>query len=357
MRYVEAAYIAGTSDLRILMRHVIPNAMAPVLAQLSVNIGWAILLTVGLSFIGAGVRAPTPEWGSMIAMGFQNIVTGQWWPSIFPGHGAGRHRLRLLAGRLQRRGAGRSGATPQRLAGQIARQARLGRRGRGVGGARTMLSYIGRRLIFVGTAAARHRAGQLPPGEAHPRRSGGADAGPDRDRTTGWRACAPSWASTARCSCSSASICGASSTAISARPGRRRMPVTEDLVQRFPATLELVTLRCCWRMLIGMPLGVAAARHKRGVSRKIADYYGLFAGALPDFWFALVLIFVFYTMLGIVPAPLGRIDIAVIPPPTVTGSLLIDSLVARRLAGAADRRRASDPAGTDARLDQRRHRS
>lgn len=85
MRYVEAAYIAGTSDWDILTRHVIPNAMAPVLAQLSVNIGWAVLLTASLSFIGAGVEAPTPEWGSMIAMGFQNIVTGHWWPSIFPG--------------------------------------------------------------------------------------------------------------------------------------------------------------------------------------------------------------------------------------------------------------------------------
>lgn len=85
LRYVEAAYIAGTSDLGILTRHVIPNAMAPVLAQLSVNIGWAILLTAGLSFIGAGVEAPTPEWGSMIAMGYQNIITGHWWPSIFPG--------------------------------------------------------------------------------------------------------------------------------------------------------------------------------------------------------------------------------------------------------------------------------
>ena len=85
MRYVEAAYIAGVSDLEILRRHVIPNAIAPVLAQLSVNIGWAILLTAALSFIGAGVEAPTPEWGSMIAMGFQSIITGHWWPSIFPG--------------------------------------------------------------------------------------------------------------------------------------------------------------------------------------------------------------------------------------------------------------------------------
>ena len=85
MRYVEAAYVAGTSDLKIIVAHVIPNSIAPLLAQLSVNIGWAILLTSALSFIGAGVEAPTPEWGSMISMGFQNIVTGHWWPSIFPG--------------------------------------------------------------------------------------------------------------------------------------------------------------------------------------------------------------------------------------------------------------------------------
>jgi peptide/nickel transport system permease protein len=85
LRYVEAAYVAGASDLAILGRHVVPNSIAPLVAQLSINIGWAVLLTAGLSFVGAGVVAPTPEWGSMIAMGFQNVVTGQWWPSVFPG--------------------------------------------------------------------------------------------------------------------------------------------------------------------------------------------------------------------------------------------------------------------------------
>lgn len=85
MRYVEAAQVAGLSDLYTITRHVIPNAIAPVLAQMSINIGWSILLTAGLSFVGAGVRPPTPEWGSMIAMGFQNVVTGQWWPSLYPG--------------------------------------------------------------------------------------------------------------------------------------------------------------------------------------------------------------------------------------------------------------------------------
>ena len=60
-------------------------SLGPILSQLSVNIGWSVLLTAALSFAGAGVAAPTPEWGSMIAIGFQNVVTGQWWPSIFPG--------------------------------------------------------------------------------------------------------------------------------------------------------------------------------------------------------------------------------------------------------------------------------
>jgi peptide/nickel transport system permease protein len=84
-RYVEASLVAGFSDMRTILRHVLPNAMGPALAQLSVNVGWSILLTAGLSFVGAGVRAPTPEWGSMIAVGFQNVVTGEWWPSVFPG--------------------------------------------------------------------------------------------------------------------------------------------------------------------------------------------------------------------------------------------------------------------------------
>ena len=85
MRYVEAAFVSGISDLVIVRRHILPNAIAPALAHLSVNVGWSILLTAGLSFVGAGVRAPTPEWGSMIAMGFPNVMTGQWWPSVFPG--------------------------------------------------------------------------------------------------------------------------------------------------------------------------------------------------------------------------------------------------------------------------------
>ena len=83
--FVESARVSGAGDLYLLRHHLVPNALAAVLAQMAINIGAAVLLAAGLSFIGAGVRAPTPEWGSMIAMGFQNVITGQWWPSLFPG--------------------------------------------------------------------------------------------------------------------------------------------------------------------------------------------------------------------------------------------------------------------------------
>ena len=83
--FIEAARAIGGRDRWIIREHILPNAIGPVVANASVTIGWAILLTAGLSFIGAGVRVPTPEWGSMIAVGAKNVYTGEWWPSVFPG--------------------------------------------------------------------------------------------------------------------------------------------------------------------------------------------------------------------------------------------------------------------------------
>jgi peptide/nickel transport system permease protein len=83
--YVEGARAIGFREISIAVRHVLPNAIAPSLVQVSVTIGWAIILTAGLSFVGAGVRPPTPEWGGMIASGAEQIVIGKWWPSVFPG--------------------------------------------------------------------------------------------------------------------------------------------------------------------------------------------------------------------------------------------------------------------------------
>ena len=83
--YVQAAWAVGNNGFKIAVKHVLPNSLVPSLVQLSVTVGFAIILTAGLSFVGAGVRPPTPEWGIMISIGAQQLILGEWWPSIFPG--------------------------------------------------------------------------------------------------------------------------------------------------------------------------------------------------------------------------------------------------------------------------------
>ena len=83
--FIEAARVSGNSEFIIVFRHLLPNSMTPAIALLSVIMGFAILLTAGLSFVGAGVRVPTPEWGLMISVGASQMITGQWWPALFPG--------------------------------------------------------------------------------------------------------------------------------------------------------------------------------------------------------------------------------------------------------------------------------
>ncbi len=83
--YVEAARIGGSSHARILRVFLLPNILPSLVVQASLNLGWAVLNAAGLSFIGLGVRAPTPEWGIMVADGAQFIVSGRWWLTFFPG--------------------------------------------------------------------------------------------------------------------------------------------------------------------------------------------------------------------------------------------------------------------------------
>ena len=83
--YVEAARLAGNSDVRILALHLFPNVLPPMMVQISLNMGWAILNAAGLSFIGLGVRPPQAEWGIMVAEGANYIISGEWWIALFPG--------------------------------------------------------------------------------------------------------------------------------------------------------------------------------------------------------------------------------------------------------------------------------
>jgi peptide/nickel transport system permease protein len=83
--YVEAARVGGSGHGRILRVFLLPNILSPIVVQASVNLGWAVLNAAGLSFLGLGVRAPTPEWGIMVAEGARFIASGEWWIALFPG--------------------------------------------------------------------------------------------------------------------------------------------------------------------------------------------------------------------------------------------------------------------------------
>ena len=83
--FVHAARLSGNSEARIVLMHILPNILPIMMVQVSLTMGYAILNAAGLSFIGLGVRPPTPEWGIMVAEGATFIVSGEWWIAFFPG--------------------------------------------------------------------------------------------------------------------------------------------------------------------------------------------------------------------------------------------------------------------------------
>jgi len=85
LTYVEAARLGGNAPARVLAVHIVPNILPAMVVQASLNLGWAILNAAGLSFIGLGVRPPTPEWGIMVSEGAGYIFSGEWWTFTFPG--------------------------------------------------------------------------------------------------------------------------------------------------------------------------------------------------------------------------------------------------------------------------------
>lgn len=83
--FVEAAHMIGVSPFGIAWRHLLPNALGPVLVQATVDAGAVILVAAGLSFIGLGPPPPTADWGVMINSGRQYVLSGSWWVASFPG--------------------------------------------------------------------------------------------------------------------------------------------------------------------------------------------------------------------------------------------------------------------------------
>lgn len=82
--YIEAARAIGVGEARIMLRHVLPNCLAPLIVQSTLQLGTAILTAAGLGFLGLGVKPPTPEWGTMLGEG-QTYLLSSWYIATFPG--------------------------------------------------------------------------------------------------------------------------------------------------------------------------------------------------------------------------------------------------------------------------------
>ncbi|MFP6742177.1 MAG: ABC transporter permease [Alphaproteobacteria bacterium] len=83
-QYVDAARTLGASDARIMWRHILPNAMAPIIVQATVCVSYAILAEAGLSFLGLGVESSTPTWGLILADA-RSFISRAWWLGVYPG--------------------------------------------------------------------------------------------------------------------------------------------------------------------------------------------------------------------------------------------------------------------------------
>jgi|SRR5579862_862861 len=84
-RFVEAARAIGASERRVLLRHILPNAAAPITAQAALTAAQSIVVIAAMTFIGIGITPPQASWGAMIQTGSAQVATGGWWVSFFPG--------------------------------------------------------------------------------------------------------------------------------------------------------------------------------------------------------------------------------------------------------------------------------
>jgi peptide/nickel transport system permease protein len=84
MPYVEGARVLGVGRLRLMLRHVLPNSLPPLLVKWAGDIGNTVLAIGALSFIGAGAQPPSAEWGAMVNAA-RTVISQAWWPAFFPG--------------------------------------------------------------------------------------------------------------------------------------------------------------------------------------------------------------------------------------------------------------------------------
>jgi peptide/nickel transport system permease protein len=84
MEFITAARCMGAANLRVMVRHILPNAVGPIIVEATLEMGWAIMEEAGLSFLGFGIQPPTPSWGNLLESAWEHM-TKHPWLAIFPG--------------------------------------------------------------------------------------------------------------------------------------------------------------------------------------------------------------------------------------------------------------------------------
>jgi peptide/nickel transport system permease protein len=84
MEFVTAAHCVGASNRRIMIRHILPSAVGPIIVEATLEMGWAIMEEAGLSFLGFGIQPPTPSWGNLLNSAWEHMIKHPWL-AIFPG--------------------------------------------------------------------------------------------------------------------------------------------------------------------------------------------------------------------------------------------------------------------------------
>jgi peptide/nickel transport system permease protein len=84
MEFITAARCMGAANLRVMVRHILPNAVGPIIVEATLEMGWAIMEEAGLSFLGFGIMPPTPSWGNLLESAWEHMIKHPWL-AIFPG--------------------------------------------------------------------------------------------------------------------------------------------------------------------------------------------------------------------------------------------------------------------------------
>jgi ABC-type dipeptide/oligopeptide/nickel transport system permease component len=294
--FILTARALGQRQWRILLFHLLPNCLSPVLVKATIDVSLAILLLAALSFLGVGAQPPLPEWGAMVTIGRKYLLDYPWY-ATFPG-------LAIFVTVLSFNVLGervRDVLDPRAASASVP-------------DVRLLLQRLPLLIVLLAAiSAAVFTLTQYLPGDPAFVAAGGGDATPEMVAHARARLGLdkPLWAR----------YLYYMRNAVQGDFGNsivNRKPVIEDIRKYWPASLELALAAIAISALVGIPLGLVSAAWTGRWPDRLITPASVFLGSMPIFWLGLMAVFVFYRQLDLLPAG-GRLTVGLAPPPAVTG--------------------------------------